>query len=131
MGNGISDKDSVKAYERLKEVNENIEKKKSGDYFLIKAISIPKYIEIIKRDDFTEDRISDEKIIKHFRDYEKEKIIFLHNFVQCFHLAEQDIEEQNKFIIADEKFVDIISKDKGDKNRFKIEIFFEGSLNKI
>ncbi len=131
MGNGISDKDSVKAYESLKEVNEKIKKKKSGDYFLIKAISIPKYIEIIKRDDFTEDRISDEKIIKHFRDYEKEKIIFLHNFVQCFHLAEQDIEEQNKFIIADEKFVDIISKDKGDKNRFKINIIFDGSLNKI
>ena len=134
-GSNISDDDLFEAYNSLKNIRDNIDPNKY--YFLVFPYSISNYIKIIvenedlKNDFLKKTPLPKEDIINHFRGYKKQKISFLHNYVQCFRLSDQDIEEQNKFIIVDETFVDIISRDNDDKNRFKIKIVVDQPYNRV
>ena len=112
----ITKKGKINALEAFKSLIETRIKlydcNKVDDFYIIKAESIPKFIEIIKKPE-CEKYINDKKknkntnkdLIKLFNDYQKEKILILNNFVQCFHILTNNIEKENQFIIVYESFL--------------------------
>lgn len=74
----------------------------------IKRLEQSKVLDYLKSDNYNlNDIIDHENILKQLlKDYKLEKNIkFYCNFVQCFRLAEQDIEKENEFIIVEELFI--------------------------
>ena len=92
------------------------------DFYIIQVKSIPKFIEIIEKpecknyiNDKKNNKNTDKDLTELFNDYQKENIIILSNFVDCFRLFEQNIENENKFIFVEESFfknmgIDILKK---------------------
>ena len=98
------------------------------DFYIIKAESIPRFIKIINIADCKDyiDKIiddnTDKDLIKLFNDYQKEKILILNNFVQCFHILTNNIEKENQFIIVDESFLNNMDIDIYQYNNREIHI---------
>ena len=129
----ITKKGKINALEAFKSLIETRIKlydcNKVDDFYIIKAESIPKFIEIIKKPE-CEKYINDKKknkntnkdLIKLFNDYQKEKILILNNFVQCFHILTNNIEKENQFIIVDESFLNNMDIDIYQYNNREIHI---------
>ena len=110
MGVGGMSYRAFEAFKTLKVTKEKLNNNNQNDYFyLIKVKSMPKFIKIIQKPDcinYINNKTSEENLNKHFKYYQKEKSSFLTNFNDCWRLAEQNIEEENKFIIVEKSFID-------------------------
>ena len=110
MGVGGINHTAVEGFKTLKVTKGKLNSNQGDDFYLISAKSMPNFITIIQKSDCQNyidnenDKQSEKDLIKHFKKYQTERISFLTNFVECWRLAEQDIEEENKFIIAEESF---------------------------
>lgn len=130
---------ALEAYKSLKRIS--IEKRQNlTDIYLISTKSIPNFINIIKQPNIVEDlnknnegnNDNEEIISKAFENYERDKRIkLLSNFVECWRLAEQDIEIENEFIIVDESFITGMKVRMNHLEKMKVSIEFDNKYDKL
>ena len=126
MGNKINEFEAINS---LKKIKGKI-KKSQDDIYLINAKLIPNFLNINENSKNKKNEFSDEDLSNIIRKYKDENFEFLTNFVQCWRLAEQDIENENKFIIADDSFMKNMNIDiKRIKNK-KVKIEVDDKNNK-
>ena len=115
--------------ESIKKTLDNTkEKKQIENIFLLLTNSMPNFINIIKQQKKEED---DSVLELEFKKYERDKKIrFLSNFVECWRLAEQDIEKENEFIIVEEPFIKSMNIKCKNLNKMKVKIEFDNKYNK-
>ena len=122
----------LKAYQSLKSYS--IEKKESpiNNIFLITTNSIQNFINIIKQPEFLNDleneneSVDDELLLNKLKNYEGDKKIkLLSNFVDCWRLAEQDIEKENEFIIVNKDFIDSMGINMKNPEKMEVTIEFD------
>ena len=129
MGNKINEFEAINS---LKKIKDKI-KKSQDDIYLINAKLIPNFLNINENSKNKKNEFSDEDLSNIIRKYKDENFEFLTNFVQCWRLAEQDIENENKFIIADDSFMKNMNIDiKRIKNKkVKIEVDDKNNKRKV
>ena len=122
----------LKAYQSLKSYS--IENKKSPihNIFLITTNSIQNFINIIKQPEFLNDleneneSVNDELLLNKLKNYEGDKKFkLLSNFVECWRLAEQDIEKENEFIIVNKDFIDSMGINMKNPEKMEVTIEFD------
>ena len=110
------------------------EKKQIENIFLLLTNSMPNFINIIKRQknlELEKNEEDDSYLEVEFQKYERDKNIrFLSNFVECWRLAEQDIEKENEFIIVEEPFIKSMNIKSKNLNKMKVKIEFDNKFNK-
>lgn len=126
MGNKINDSEAINS---LKKIKDKI-KKSQDNIYLINAKLIPNFLNINENPNNKKFEFSDDDLRNIIRKYGDENFEFLTNFVECWRLAEQDIEKENIFIIADNSFMKNMNIDIKRIENKKVKIEVENNNNK-
>ena len=124
MGTSCSDvnkyENYFKAYKSMIFINEITQNETSFEAFLIDIQTVPNFIKIIEEIilDKNNKNKNSEEILKKFRKYKSGKYIkILYLFEECEYIINQNLENENTFIIVDKFFLKYMNININNKNK--------------